>query len=158
MEYILSLKWGGIHGDVALQRASGELAYILKGSSLQYHRKCSVVNARGEETFRVSRPVRWFGSAYMIHAGESTLGKAGSNWCRSHGRIDIAGLPVVTCKYGHGFRRSLVLMAGPKEVANMTSQSGLGVQAFLHIKDPAFDDPRFLIACALLFRDWTSRG
>ena len=102
MEYVACLKWGGIHGDMVLQRANGNLLYIVKGAPLGYHRECAVVDAKGKEVFRVYRPPRLFGNTYHIGIGGRTVGKVCSNWCGSRGHIDIAELPAVCCKYGWG--------------------------------------------------------
>ncbi|GAH85267.1 unnamed protein product, partial [marine sediment metagenome] len=46
MEYTVCLKWGGMHGDISLQRASGELLYVLRGVAFG-SRQFAVVDANG---------------------------------------------------------------------------------------------------------------
>ena len=157
MTYIIHVKWGGLHGDIALQRTTGELLYVLKGPASRYSWKFAVLDAKGEEAFHI-RNSGFFGTAYRIQRAGHSVGQAGSNWCWSRGRIELTERPAVHCKYGWGIRQTLAFMDGPKNVASITILGGIGARAALLIDDAVFDEPRFLIGCALVFRDWTSRG
>ncbi len=157
MEYIICLKWGGLHGHIALQQTDGEVLYVLQSSGLR-SRCFPVVDANGAEVFGVYKGFRLLGSTYLIRSTGQTVAKAGSNWLWSHGNVNLAGLPSLRCKYGWGMSSTLSLQDGMKRIARISSQRGVGVRGSLLLDDARFDEPRFLVACALIFRDWTSRG
>ena len=158
MVYVVCLKWGGCHGDISLERASGEFVYGLKRGPLGYSREFAVVDAEGNEDFRVNKAPKLLGSTYRIQSDGRTVGTAGSNWCWSRGYMELTGLLPVCCKYGWGMKTTLALMAGTENVASIALQSGFGVRGHLLIDDTVFDEPRFLVGCAMIFHDWTSRG
>lgn len=156
MEYAICLKWGGLHGHVALQQDEGELLYVLQSSGLR-SRRFPVVDARGHEVFRIRR-YGLLGSIYKILSNRQTVAIAGSNWLWSHGSAKIPERPMVRCKYGWGIGSTLTFKAGTTNVANVQLQPGVGVRGLVAMEDSTFNTPPFLIATALIFRDWTSRG
>jgi hypothetical protein len=157
MEYIISLKWGGLHGHVVLQQTGGEVVYVLRSSVLR-SRPFPVVDAHGQEVFRVCKGRGLLGSTYQIQSDGQTIAIAGSNWLWSQGSIKVAERPVIRCKYGWGMRSTLLFREGTRRIAGINLKPGLGVRGVLIVEDPAFNEPSFLIGYALVFRDWTSRG
>ena len=156
MEYTICLKWGGLHGHIVLQ-AGGEVLYVLRSSVLR-SRPFPVVDADGGEVLRVCKASRLLGTNYLIRSEGHTVAEAGSNRLWSHGIVKVAGKPALRCKYGWGWKSTLILGDGTKSVASITLDRGIGVKGVLLLEDATFDEPPFLVACALVFRDWTSRG
>lgn len=157
MEYIICLKWGGLHGHIALQQAGGEVLYVLRSSVLR-SRPFPVVDANGGEVLRVRKASRLLGTNYLIRSAGQTVAEAGSNWLWSHGIVKVAGKPAMRCKYGWGMKSTLILEDGTKSVARIRLERGIGIKAVLFLDDATFDESPFLVACAPIFRDWTSRG
>ena len=157
MAYVICLKWGGLHGHVAVQQTGGEVLYVLQSSVLR-SRRFPVVDANEQELFRVCKGLCLLGSTYKISGAGHIAAVAGSNWLRSRGRVEVAERPVLRCRYGWGFKTTLAIQDGTKNIARIRLQGGPGVKGLLELEDPTFDVPEFLVACALIFRDWTSRG
>lgn len=157
MDYTVAFNWGGLHGDIGLQRETGELLYLLKASDWP-QRHFAVLDAGGTEVshIRITSPL--LGRAYLIQSDGSTVGRTRTNWCWSRGYIEVADLPAASCRYGWGIKPILIFVAAGKPVASATLHRGVGVRWLLCVEDAAFDLPRFLVGCALILRDWSSRG
>lgn len=74
MEYIVCLKWGGL-GDITLQRASGELVYVLKRQGFR-SALFTVVDGNGKEVLHVEKARRGLGSTYLMAHCRDALGFA----------------------------------------------------------------------------------
>ena len=156
MDYAICLKWGGLHGHVALLRSNGEVLYVLQSSGLRS--ACfTVVDAQGREVFRVRRR-GVLASTYTIARAGKTVAVAGSNWLRSRGIINVADRPAIRCRYGWGIKSVLVLRNGTNSIGRISLMPRVGVKGMLTLEAPTFNEDSFIVACALLFRDWASRG
>ena len=52
----------------------------------------------------------------------------------------------------------LVLQDGTRKIAAIRLQPGVGPRGIMTLEDDTFDNPAFLVSCALIFRDWISRA
>ena len=159
MRYTIRLRWGGFHPDIVLLKETGDSAYVLQGRWLIGRRQKYRVKAASCEEIATVRRDGWMGNhVYLIERGRQTVGKAGTKGFRSRGFIEVPGLAPVGWKYGLGPKKAVVLSTPAGEIGRITLLRGLGIRGSVELDNQEFDVPEFLVACALAFRDWTSRG
>ena len=159
MDYVIHPRWLGMHGDILVERAGGELLYVVKASQ-RYRRHWPVLDAAGNEMLHVDMLSRTFSTGYRIRSGEHLVGEAGSRGCMSEGYVNAADLPMVHCRFGWWGMMPLKLLTatGDDHVATLTSRWGLRFRFPLQLHDDAFDQPAFLVGCSLVVRDYLRRG
>lgn len=156
MGFFIALKWGGFHGHVVVRQPDGKVLYVLQAwwpRLLPF----SVVDASGSEVLRVHRKLRFPGTAYQIRSDGQTVAEAGTNWSWSQGWVRLPDHSELRCRYGWGIKKTLEFENTGITDARISLQNKMVVEGLLELEDPSLNTPPFLIACALVFRDWTSR-
>ncbi len=156
-EYTLSLE-GVLPPRVVVAGVDGGTLYTLKWGPRHRQPECVVANPSGKWAFEITKGRPPLAQRYTIARSGMVFGRAGSNWRRSRGFVHVAPLPRVDCAYGWGFKTSMSIEADSGRVGRFELLGGLPLRARLTIDREDFDTPAFVVACALIFREWTSRG
>ena len=159
VRYTIRLGWGGFHPDIVLLKETGDLAYVMQGRWLIGRRQEYRVKAASGEEIATVRRDAWIGNVvYLIKRWGETVGRVGTKGLRSRGFIEVANLAPVRWEYELGPKKSVALSAPDGEIGRITPSQGSGVRGTVEIDSQEFDAPEFLVACALVFSNWTSRG
>ena len=153
MRYVILHKWCGIHPDILILTEAGDLLYRLKGTWFPLYR----VLQDGREILTVRRKTWWLNPKYVVLREQQEVAMAGTRGIFSRGFIYASGLPPVECKYGWGLKGCMPLSTETDEIGRMESLSGWTVKVLLTLDSEQFDSLEFIVGCALVFRDWTSR-
>jgi len=158
MQYVIQKKWYGIHADILIFTEAGDLLSRLQGRGLPLGRRPYRILQNGREIMTVRRRTPWLNPKYVVLRGQQEVARAGTRGLIPRGFIHAPGLPLVECEYGWGLNWRMPLSTARAEIGRMELLSGWGVKVLLTLESKRFDTLEFLVGCALVFRDWTSRG
>ncbi len=159
VNYIIRLKWGGIHPDIIIKRKNGGMAYLLKGKWFAWFARKSymVFDAAGEMVLEAKQVRSWRNRVYCLRKGEHIIGKVGSFGFGTKGFIELESMARAELNCGWGFHRIHEISTATESVGQANFLVRRGVSCSLKLKKE-FDRPAFVVAAALLFKQLTSRG